>query len=341
MGLVGMVKSYYLHRMGRLTSLVAIAAPAVVSKVTGVDYVVVYPVILICGMAIFLAVSVYWAGRMWTGLSWPERFLAGAMLCAASFVLAISLREMLYWISGSASYMVPALFVIIILVELVRSAANETVLSTGQIVVLSAIGFLGAGQRVHAILDRGPRRRFRALSRVLPSSPATGGPCSDADGDLHRTCDPAFVTGECGPDGGISGGGEDRRFLLDGVVLSVARAGPALHRIRDVGLARFRGVVFGLRGAFATEAGGAAAGLDRRARGGGARWSLYRLRHCLFCDGRGSRDARAESGGGFSSCRRGLRRRPGCPLPSLPGPSCPCSHDGPGGLRAPFFFAPR
>jgi len=144
MGLVGMVKSYYLHQMGRLTSLVAIAAPAVVSKVTGVDYVVVYPVILICGMAIFLAVSVYWAGRMWTGLSWPERFLAGAMLCAASFVLAISLREMLYWISGSASYMVPALFVIIILVELVRSAANETVLSTGQIVVLSAIGFLGA-----------------------------------------------------------------------------------------------------------------------------------------------------------------------------------------------------
>ncbi len=208
MGLVGMVKSYYLHQMGRLTSLVAIAAPAVVSKVTGVDYLVVYPVILICGMAIFLAVSVYWAGRMWTGLSWPERFLAGAMLCAASFVLAISLREMLYWISGSASYMVPALFVIIILVELVRSAANETVLSTGQIVVLSANRLPGcSGQRVHAILDRGPRRRFCRLSSVLPSSPATGGPCSDADGDLHRTCDPAFVTGECGPDGGISGGG--------------------------------------------------------------------------------------------------------------------------------------
>ena len=143
-GLVGMVKSYYLASMGRLTSLVTIAAPNLASKVTGVDYLTIYPVTLICGMAVFLTVSVFWAGRLWTGLSWPERFLAGVMLTAATFVLAISLREMLYWVSGSAPYMIPAAFVMIILVELVRSAANETVLSTGWVVVLSALCFLGA-----------------------------------------------------------------------------------------------------------------------------------------------------------------------------------------------------
>lgn len=143
-GLAGTIATYYRTLMGRVVSLALITIPAAVSKSLDLDYFVVYPLVLITAMVVFVASSAFAARRLWAGLSAPESLLAGVAMSATIAVLAVSLREMFYWLSGSAPYMVPGTFVMIVLVEMVRSSANETEFSVRQVVVISTFCFLGA-----------------------------------------------------------------------------------------------------------------------------------------------------------------------------------------------------
>ncbi|MGY3081993.1 hypothetical protein ACVWZZ_008401 [Bradyrhizobium sp. LM6.10] len=143
-GLIGTLEIYYRTLMGRLVPLALITVPAMLAKAFNLDYFVMYPSILIAGIVTFIASITLAIGRLWPGIAVPERVLVGTTLAATIAVLAISLREMFYWVSGSAPYMVPAVIVTIVLVEMVRSAANETLLSPAAIALLSLLCFLGA-----------------------------------------------------------------------------------------------------------------------------------------------------------------------------------------------------
>ncbi|MCK1585496.1 hypothetical protein IVB03_39570 [Bradyrhizobium sp. 168] len=143
-GLIGTLEIYYRTLMGRMVPLALITIPAAVAKATAVDYFTVYPLVLLIGMLIFVASMTFAVGRLWLNISMPERILIGTTLSAAAMVLAVSLREMLYWVSGSAPYMVPAIIAVMVLIELVRSSANDTNLRPATVCLLCALCFFGA-----------------------------------------------------------------------------------------------------------------------------------------------------------------------------------------------------
>jgi len=143
-GLLRTVWIFYSSVIGRISAILLMTMPAIISKASQVDLFIVYPLLLCANGIGFVATCVFVAGRLWAVRSIFERILAGTALSATIFVLAVSLREMLYWAPGSFSYMIPGLIVMIVLVELVRSAANDTALSPLQTVVLSILCFLGA-----------------------------------------------------------------------------------------------------------------------------------------------------------------------------------------------------
>jgi hypothetical protein len=138
-GMFGTIAIYYKTLMGRVVSLALVTLPAVISKSIDIDYYVVYPLLLAFYLLGFVGAAIFAAGRLWPEASGAERILAGTALSAVIFVLAVSPHEMFYWLSGAAPYMAPAIIVMIVLVELVRSAASETDLSfarTGFLAVL-------------------------------------------------------------------------------------------------------------------------------------------------------------------------------------------------------------
>jgi hypothetical protein len=143
-GMFGTIAIYYKSLMGRVTALVLITIPAVISRSIDIDYYVIYPLFLAVYLLGFVGATIFAAGRLWPEASGTERILAGTALSAVIFVLAVSPHEMFFWLSGSMPYMVPALIVMIVLVELVRSAASETDLSPARTGILAILCFIAA-----------------------------------------------------------------------------------------------------------------------------------------------------------------------------------------------------
>lgn len=141
-GLLRTVAIFYTSAIGRIVPIILITLPAMVSRATGVDMFVLYPMILTVTAIGFVSAVIFLAGRLWPSATKPQRMFVGIALAAVIFVTPISLREMLYWVPGTYSYLVPALIVMVMLVEMFRSAADRTAMSG--LPLLAILCFLGA-----------------------------------------------------------------------------------------------------------------------------------------------------------------------------------------------------
>lgn len=143
-GFLWATEIWYRTAVGRIVPLLLIQLPAALGRATGLDYFITYVAVLIGIQICFVAATLLFARRLWPRASLPQIIFIGTAMTAVVLSNVPNLRELLYWLPGTACYAVPAAILLPVFATFFRSAESRTRMTPAEVSMLSVGCFVAA-----------------------------------------------------------------------------------------------------------------------------------------------------------------------------------------------------
>ncbi|WLA53187.1 DUF6056 family protein [Bradyrhizobium diazoefficiens] len=143
-GILGTVSVFYYTAIGRITPLLLMQLPAVVSTSTGIDLFICYVLIIVAFMVAFVVAMIFLTRRIQPDTTLLQRIALGLAFAAVLVSEAPSLHQMFYWLPGVACYTVPAAIVVLVFAELINATENGAHLSRASTALMAFGGLVAA-----------------------------------------------------------------------------------------------------------------------------------------------------------------------------------------------------
>ncbi|MEO6839492.1 MAG: DUF6056 family protein [Bradyrhizobium sp.] len=143
-GFAEAVRLWYNTDTGRAVPLVLMQLPSIISSATAVDYFNTYPLTLAGFEICFISAMVLVSFRLWPKTTLLQTAFIGVALAAMILSGIPSLREMLYWLPGVVCYTLPGSIVMFGFAVFVRTAEQQTPITTADTCLLAGGGFVAS-----------------------------------------------------------------------------------------------------------------------------------------------------------------------------------------------------
>jgi hypothetical protein len=143
-GFLRATEIWYRTAVGRIVPLILIQLPAALGRVMGLDYFITYVAVLIGIQLCLIAATLLFARRLWSQASFPQIIFVGTAMSAVALSNVPELRELLYWLPGTACYAVPAAIVLPVFAVFICSAESRSRITPIEAGMLSVGCFVAA-----------------------------------------------------------------------------------------------------------------------------------------------------------------------------------------------------